>query len=309
MTTRPTAEPHVEDLGGGLFAYIQPDGSWMINNTGFLVGSNGVVAIDSCSTERRTRAFVDTVAGLSRDPIHTLLNTHSHPDHTAGNGWFPGATIVAHERTRADLLTARTLPPLEGIFESVAEGDLPSAPPFLTYTDGITLWVDDLRCEVRHVGTPAHTTNDSILWIPDRSILYAGDLLFAGGTPFLLSGSIAGAIAVLTEVIAPLGARTIVPGHGPLCGPETISATLGYLRFVQDLASRGIDAGLSALDAARETDLGEYAGWSEPERIVGNLHRAYAEVRGAAPGAPIDVPGAFRDMVTYNNGKPLTCRA
>src|SRR5690242_4102102 len=78
-----TGEPRVEDLGGGLYAYVQPDGSWFINNTGFLVGANGAVAVDSCSTERRTRAFADTVAGLSPGPVHTLLNTHSHPDHTA----------------------------------------------------------------------------------------------------------------------------------------------------------------------------------------------------------------------------------
>src|SRR3954453_6690207 len=92
--------PTVEELGEGLFAYVQPDGSWMINNTGFLVGSNGVVAVDSCSTERRTRAFVDRVAALGRGPIHTLVNTHSHPDHVAGNGWFPGATIVPPGRPR-----------------------------------------------------------------------------------------------------------------------------------------------------------------------------------------------------------------
>jgi cyclase len=300
--------PRVEDLGGGLFAYIQPDGSWFINNTGFLVGANGAVAVDSCSTERRTRAFVDTVAGLSPGPIHTLLNTHSHPDHTAGNGWFPGATIVAHERTRAELV-ATWRPPLGNIFEPVEWGELPPAPPFLTYADGVTLWVDDLRCEVRYVGTPAHTTNDSILWVPDRSILYAGDLLFAGGTPFLMAGSIAGAIEVLTDVVAPLGARTIVPGHGPVCGPETIEVTLDYLRFVQDVARRGVEAGVEPLEAARETDLGEYAAWGETERIVGNLHRAYAEVHGAEPGAPIDVPAAFGDMVAYNGGRPLTCRA
>jgi cyclase len=300
--------PRVEDLGGGLFAYVQPDGSWMINNTGFLVGSNGVVAVDSCSTERRTRAFVDSVASLGRGPIHTLVNTHSHPDHTAGNAWFPGATIVAHERTRAELV-ATWRPALDGVFEPVDWGELPPAPPFLTFTDGITLWVDDLRCEVRHVGAPAHTTNDSVLWVPERGVLYAGDLLFQGGTPFLLSGSVAGAIAVLEDVVAPLGARTIVPGHGPVCGPELIATTVGYLRFVQDVARRGVAAGVTPLEAARETDLGEYAAWSETERIVGNLHRAYAEVRGAAPGAPIDVPAAFRDMVVHNGGRPLTCRA
>ena len=45
----------LEEVSDGVFAYVQPDGSWMINNTGFLVGRDGVSAIDACSTERRTR--------------------------------------------------------------------------------------------------------------------------------------------------------------------------------------------------------------------------------------------------------------
>ncbi len=302
-------DPRLEDLGGGLYAYVQPDGGWMINNTGMLVGRSGTVAIDTCSTERRTRAFDAAMRAVSPGPVHTLVNTHSHPDHTAGNAWLPGATIVAHEDTRAEMLAMAAAPPLTGIFEPIDEGSLPPAPPFLTYREGVTLWVDDLRCEVRHVGRPAHTTNDSVIWVPDRSVLFAGDLVFAGGTPFLLSGSVAGSIAVLKDVIAALGATTIVPGHGPVCGPEAIDDALGYLHFVQEVAKQGVAAGLSPLDAARQCDLGRYAGWLDSERIVGNLHRAYAEENGAAPGAPIDLLGAFRDMVTYNGGRPLTCRA
>src|SRR2546421_7815671 len=105
-------------------------------------------------------------------------------------------------------------------------------PPFLTYTDGVTLHLGELRCEVRHVGQPAHTTNDSVVWVPERSVLYCGDLLFNGGTPFLLMGSVEGAVEVLEQVVRPLEARTIVPGHGAVCGPELIDITLGYLRFV-----------------------------------------------------------------------------
>ncbi|MCD2191887.1 MBL fold metallo-hydrolase [Actinomycetospora endophytica] len=305
MTTHLSTEPVDVDLGDGLHAYVQPDGSWMINNMAFLVGRSGVVAVDSSSTEARTRAFVEHIRSVTPAPIHTLVNTHSHPDHTAGNSWFPGATIVGHEATRAEMRAMAALPPMEGVFEPFDQGAVPSTPPFLTYAEGITLWVDDLRCEVRHVGLPAHTTNDSIVWIPERSVLLAGDLLFAGGTPFLLSGSIEGAIHVLETIVAPLGARTIVPGHGPVCGPEVISPTVDYLRFVQDVARRGRDAGLTPLEAARECDLGRFAEWSEPERIVGNLHRAYAEV-GAGE---VDVVGAFRDMVTFNGGRPLHCRA
>jgi cyclase len=136
---------------------------------------------------------------------------------------------------------------------------------------------------VRHVGTPAHTTNDSIVWIPERSVLFCGDLIFNGGTPFLLMGSVTGAIDALENVVRPIGAQTVVPGHGPVFeGDVPLDSTLSYLRFVVDVATRARDAGVSPLEAARETDLGAFAGWSDPERIAGNLHRVYADLAGEA---------------------------
>jgi hypothetical protein len=90
-----------------------------------------------------------------------------------------------------------------------------------------------------------------------------------------------------------------------------IGEVLGYLRFVRDVAERGRAAGVPPLELARGTDLGRYAQWSDPERIVGNLHRAYADLDGepAARGGPIDFPAALADMVAYNGGRPLTCLA
>ncbi|WP_067832381.1 MBL fold metallo-hydrolase [Actinomadura kijaniata] len=300
--------PRLEEVSDGIFAYLQPDGTWWINNTGFVAGSRGVVGVDSCSTERRTRAYMDAIASVTDRPVRTLVNTHHHGDHTFGNHLFADATIVGHERTRTAAIEWGA--PMDApVWEPVDWGAFELAPPFLTYTDGVTLWSDDLRLEVRHVGTPAHTTNDSIVWIPERRVLFCGDLLFNGGTPFLLQGSVTGAITVLEEVVAPLGAETIVPGHGPVAGPELIDRVLGYLRFVRDGAVEARAAGLTPLEAARELDLGEYAELSDPERIVGNLHRAYAELDGLEPGGTIDVLTAIGDMITYNGGRPLSCRA
>jgi cyclase len=296
------------EVSEGVYAYVQPDGSWFLNNTGFLTSPHGVISIDASSTERRTRAFLDAIAKVTPRPVRTLVNTHHHGDHTFGNCLFTGATIVAHERCREQVL-AFGPPANTGIWSDVEWGDLPLTPPFLTYDTGVTLWSGDLRCDVRYVGTPAHTTNDSIIHIPERAVVFAGDLLFNGGTPFLLLGSISGAIEVLQEVLRPLGATTFVPGHGPVCGPEVIDDMVGYLRFVQDLARQASAAGLSPLDAARQADLGEYAAWTDAERIVGNLHRAYAEVAGGERGVPLDVAAALTDMVAYNGGRPLTCHA
>jgi cyclase len=308
----PLAPPRVEEVSDGIYAYIQPDGTWWINNCGFLAGRTRVAAVDACATEARTRAFLEAIAATAGQPVRTLINTHHHGDHTHGNYLFGDATIVAHERCREEILgegASRTAKYVgSGIWNEVEWGAIETVAPFLTYTDRVSLYVDELRCEVAHVGTPAHTTNDSILWIPDRSVLFAGDLVFSGGTPFLLMGSVAGAITAVTALKS-LGARTIVPGHGPVCGPPVIDEVLDYLRFVLNLATAGWAAGLSPLDAARQADLGPFAELTDSERLVGNLHRAYAELAGAPPGAPVDLLAALRDMVTFNGGRPLTCLA
>jgi cyclase len=298
----------VSQISEGVYAYLQPDGSWFLNNTGFLVNGDGVISIDATSTERRTRAYLDAIASVTHAPVRTLVNTHHHGDHTHGNYLFAGATIIGHEQTRAEIQNT-PMPPPPGLWTEVGWGHLEPAPPFLTYADGVTLWSGDLRCEVRYVGTPAHTTNDSIVWLPGRSVVFAGDLLFNGGTPFALMGSVSGWIEALQTVLRPLGARTLVPGHGPVCGPEVIDDVLAYLRFVQDLAREAKAAGLTPLQAAREADLGNFKNLLDAERIVGNLHRAYLELDGGEPGAPLDLVPALTDMVAYNGGRPLTCHA
>jgi cyclase len=300
--------PRLQEVADGVHAYVQPDGTWWINNTGFLVGRRGVTSIDACATERRTRAYLAAIASVTDRPVRTLVNTHHHGDHTFGNYLFDGATVVAHEKARDGVL-AWGMPWAAPLWTDVDWGAIELEPPFLTYTEGVTLWVDDLRCEVRHVGTAAHTTNDSIVWIPEHRLLFCGDLLFNGGTPFLVQGSVSGAIAALEDVVTPLGAETIVPGHGPVGGPELIGDVLGYLRFVQATASAGKAAGLTPLEVARETDLGPYRDLTDPERIVGNLHRAYAELDGAEPGALIDAAAALTEMVAFNGGRPLSCHA
>lgn len=301
--------PEVVEVSAGVYAYIQPDGTWWINNTGFLAGPQGVISVDACSTRRRTAAYAAAIAAVTPAPVRAVVNTHHHGDHTYGNCLFPGAAIIAHERTRAEVIAGgppRDLP----FWDGPDWGDLTLAPPFVTFTDQLAVYSGDLRAEVRHVGLPAHTTNDSIVWIPERSVLFCGDLIFNGGTPFLLMGSVTGAVEVLEQVIAPLAAAVIVPGHGPVfSGREPVDATLRYLRFVLGVAQRSLAAGLSPLDAAREADLGAFAGWADAERIVGNLHRARAELRGTPRGGPVDVAAALSDMVAYNGGVPLTCRA
>jgi cyclase len=57
--------PQVQEVDDGNSAYLQPDGTWWINNTGFRVGRRGVISIDTCSSVRRTRAYLDAIRPLS----------------------------------------------------------------------------------------------------------------------------------------------------------------------------------------------------------------------------------------------------
>jgi cyclase len=295
------------EVADGVYAYMQPDGSWFLNNTGFVVGRRTVVAIDATSTEARTRRLIESIDRIAKRRAGILVNTHHHGDHTYGNYLFGDATIVAHDLCRTEMQQL-VQPSGMPYWTGVDWGDIEIVPPTLTYEDKITLHVDDLRCEVRYVGTPAHTTNDSFVWIPERSVLFCGDLLFNGGTPFLLMGSIAGALEVL-EQMKGIGAATIVPGHGEVCDARLIEDVEKYLRFVQQLARDGKDNGMTPLETARDADLGEFARLLDAERIVGNLYRAYAELEGRPRGCKIDEEAALTAMVTFNGGQPLTCHA
>lgn len=226
--------PALEAMREGVFAYVQLDGGWGLNNAGFLVGSRGVTLIDTCFTERRTRALLSTIRSITDAPIRTLVNTHHHGDHTHGNYLVPDATIIAHERCREAVLETGLL--AESMFPGVEWGEVEVAPPFVTFTDRLTIWVDDLRVELQFVG-PAHTTNDVVAWLPEARVLFAGDLVFNGGTPFVLMGSVAGAITAV-ERLQGLEPEIIVPGHGPVCGPDVLEDQLAYLHFVEDLAGR-----------------------------------------------------------------------
>jgi cyclase len=299
--------PELVEVADGVFAYIQPDGSWFINNTGFVVGDRSVVSVDSCSTERRTRAYLDRIAAVTAAPVTTLINTHHHGDHTYGNCVFGDITIIGHERCREEVIRGGLPAYGGGIFEPVDWGELTLAPPTVTFADRLRIWSGETPIEVSYVGRPAHTSNDCLIWLPGQEVLFCGDLLFNGGTPFLLMGSVTGAIEVLRSVLAPIPARTIVPGHGSPCGRELIDTVVSYLTFVLETAQEGMKAGLSPLDAARETDLGDYAGWLDSERIVGNLHRAYRDLDPRRPD--VDLRAALADMVAYNGGRPLPCYA
>ncbi|MFI5661876.1 MBL fold metallo-hydrolase [Streptomyces sp. NPDC051684] len=308
---RPTDTPapagRAVEIADGVHAYLQTPGGWCLNNAGIIVSRGQSALFDTAATETRARALRDTALRLNPAPPRTVVTSHFHGDHAFGNFVFPEALVIGHERTRTELTAAGLH--LTGMWPHVDWGDIQLAPPTVTFRERLTLHVGDLRVELEHIG-PAHTSNDTVLWLPERRVLFTGDLTMNGVTPFFLMGSLAGSFAALDRLRG-YGARTVVPGHGPVGGPEVFDAVEGYLRLVQSLAEQGLRAGWTAPQAARRADLGPYARHVDPERLCANLLRAYAELEGLPADAPLpdaDKHAALDAMIAFNGGT-LCCRA
>ncbi|HEY7040178.1 MAG TPA: MBL fold metallo-hydrolase [Methylomirabilota bacterium] len=297
-------EPVVQDLGRGVYAYVQPNGSWGVNNAGILTGPDGTVLVDTCFTVARTKRLLATVAKVSSRQVRTVFNTHHHGDHTWGNFMVPGATIIGHRNCRTEMMKRGFGP--KDAFPGVDWGEVELVPPSVLFDDRVDFFVGDLAVEAYALG-PAHSISDVVVYIPELRVLFTGDLVFNGGTPFVVGGSVAGSLTAYDR-LRQLDCKVVVPGHGPICTPAVFDEMEAYLRFVQSAARDAHAAGLTPLDAARQLDLGRFGQWRETERLAANLHRAYAELRGEPLGGDLDARTAWRDMATYS-GQPLRSAA
>jgi cyclase len=296
-----TYEPSLVALGRDVYAYLQPDGSWGLSNAGILVGPQHVTLIDTAMTIARTERLRDAAASVAGPrTVTTIVNTHHHPDHTYGNSLFAGATIVAQTQCRVHAEHVGLAPARD---PALGLGPIALRLPDLTFETRMRLFLGDEPVELLHFGV-AHTSGDTVVWFPERKLLFTGDLVFSGGTPLVMDGSIRQYYATLVA-LRELGAETIVCGHGPITDGSCFDPLERYLRFVQDVARGGFDSGRSPLELARKTDLGEFAALAEPERIVANLHRAFSELRGEPDAAPLPpVAVLFKEMGDYR-GAPL----
>ncbi|HET6191084.1 MAG TPA: MBL fold metallo-hydrolase [Trebonia sp.] len=291
-----------------VFAWVQPDGSWWVNNAGAIGTPDGVIVVDTCATERRTRAFLRALADQTEGaPITCAVNTHQHGDHTYGNSLLPEtAVIIGHEATRAGLLADPIIDGCPPFWEPVPDwGKVTRRPPTVTTSTGLMLHCGPIQVRLLHPGYAAHTAGDLVAWLPGKRVLFAGDLLFNGVTPLAFMGSIDGSLRAL-DWIARFAPQRVVPGHGPLIDtpelPGVLDAHRRYYQLVLDAAREGLALGLSPLSAARRCALGEFAELPDAERICLNLHRAYADMTGRE----LDLVQAFADAVALNGGPMRT---
>ncbi|MFD5426333.1 MBL fold metallo-hydrolase [Streptomyces sp. NPDC127084] len=302
----PATDPYTVPLAPSVHAYVQPDGGWCLNNAGFVSDGGSTLLVDTAATERRALLLREALLATGAPSPRLLVNTHHHGDHTYGNAVFhPEAAVVGHEACRSEVIAAGHQ--LHLIWPETDYGDITITAPEITYGERMTLYAGETEVRLIHPGV-AHTVGDTIVHLPEHGVVFTGDLIFNGGTPFIPMGSLTGSLKAL-ELLRSLDAAVVVPGHGPVTDPTAYDATERYLRFVAEVADSARAKGLTPLEAAQGADLGEFAGWRESERLVANLHRAYAELDGLPGGSPLDPIAVFGDMAVMNGGRAVACHA
>lgn len=299
----------LREIGRDVYACLQPDRGLGWSNSGFINRGGGLV-IDTFWDLRRTQALIEQYARVWKDRAQRVVNTHHNGDHCWGNQLFAGAEIIGHRlcaaafgRERPEAMQALRDsggfgdPALKPFADALAAYDFSGielTPPTTLIDDRMDLDLDGAAVQLLYAG-PAHTAGDVIVYVPEQHVVFTGDILFRLCTPIGWEGTYAKWIDALDRIIA-LEPEVVVPGHGPVCGREGAREMKAYLTYVRGESRRLFDAGLSALEAAKRIDLGPYAGWTEPERLIFSVERAYREFRGEPFDAPIDIAAMARGM-------------
>lgn len=315
------AEPQVPytkglvEVADGIFAYLQPDGGWGWSNAGLVAGDEGSLLVDTLFDLRLTREMLASMAAVTdARPIQTLVNTHANGDHCFGNQLVGGATVVASAATAAEM---EELPPtrlsamMKADFGETTNAYLQQAfgpfefdgiePPRVdrTFSGRLEIETGGRRAELIEVG-PAHTAGDVLVHLPDDGVIFCGDILFIEGTPIVWNGPVSNWVEAC-HLINELGCSVIVPGHGPLTDAAGVRAVGDYLAYIEAEATARHEAGMEAIEAARDIELGPYEDWLDWERVVINVDSIYREIDPDHPRA--DVMTLFRAMADLKQHK------
>jgi cyclase len=252
-------------------------------NSGFVIGDDGVLVIDSLGNAEAARQLLADIRKLTTLPIKYVINTHHHFDHTAGNQVFvdAGAVALAQKNVRTWILaeklrekTRNDPPELKAIIEGVV-------PPTLLYDEGMELYLGSRRVLVRSY--PGHTGGDSVVILPDANVVFCGDLFWQKTFPNLVDATTQAWIETLSTLERTQSVATFVPGHGDPGAVADISVFREYLQTVRTAVADGQKQGKSG-DALVEMVLPvvsqKYRGWNYSDLAKSNILDVSAELNG-----------------------------
>lgn len=239
-------------------------------NVSVFITDAGVTVVDS-KLAGYGPDILTKIKAVTSKPITTLINTHTHGDHTGSNEGFPtSVNIVAHENTKT--LMAKM---------DAFKGEKAQFLPKQTYKDKLTLGSGKDRVELYYFGK-GHTGGDTMVYFPTLKILATGDLWAWKDGPLIDLGNegsglewpktLAKAIATVKDV------DTIIPGHTPPSKPAELQEFQRYLADVVAETEAAVKAGKSAADAfAASTVTAKYAGYKS-DRLKATIEALYKEL-------------------------------
>ncbi|MEP7208861.1 MAG: MBL fold metallo-hydrolase [Casimicrobiaceae bacterium] len=230
-------------------------------NTGIVVGDDAVMVIDTQATPVMAQDVLRRIRDVTDKPVKYVVLSHYHAVRVLGaSGYAPEHIIASRdtydlivERGEADMKSEiERFPRLFRAVESVPGLTWPS----IVFERRMTLWLGKLQVEIMQLGR-GHTKGDTVVWLPQDRVLFSGDLVEFGATPYAGDAYLTDWPATL-DAVAALDAEKLVPGRGAaLRNRAAVAAGLAGTRdFVADLyrnVERGVKAGKDLRQVYKET--------------------------------------------------------
>jgi glyoxylase-like metal-dependent hydrolase (beta-lactamase superfamily II) len=200
---------------------------------GVIAGPQWAVVIDTLATPEETLAIREFIEHELSLQVRYVINTHYHADHTWGNCFFPGATIVSHSLCRK-LMLEKSGPSLEAARkQNNALRQVKLVLPHLTFDDGEM----NLRVGKKNLilmSAMGHSDDGISVLVEEDRILFAGDAFMP--LPYLVDGNIDDMVASIKK-IGRMGLENVVQGHGDIILRGEIDAAvkenLAYLSAIR----------------------------------------------------------------------------
>jgi glyoxylase-like metal-dependent hydrolase (beta-lactamase superfamily II) len=226
-----------DELAPGVFA-LTAEGD---PNSGVVIGDDSVLVIDARATPVMAKELVAHIRKVTDKPIRHVLLTHYHAVRVLGvAGYEERVNVIASDVTRG-MIVERGAQDMESEIQRFprlfrARETIPGLTwPNVVFHKQLTLWLGSREVQIIHAGC-GHTRGDTIAWLPTERVLFSGDLVEYGATPYCGDAHFTDWPGTL-ERVASFGAQALVPGRGEaLTTPEKVGQGIAETRsFLQDV--------------------------------------------------------------------------
>jgi glyoxylase-like metal-dependent hydrolase (beta-lactamase superfamily II) len=282
-------EIRFEPVAEGVYVHVGEtgprtyDNEGLNANIGLVVTPAGAVLIDSGATWRSARQIDEAVRRVTDRPVKWVINTGGQDHRWLGNGYFieRGAQIVAHANARADMRgrVGDHLQALAAVLGERLQGTVPALPTRWIEDNDARLELGGVVLELKHRGG-AHTPGDMMVWLPDRGVLFSGDVVYVDRMLGVLPVSNTRRWLENFALIEALNPNVIVPGHGRVTDLATARAdTQAYLEALRAHMKKAVDDGTEISAAIRAFDARPFMRLRNAAELhPGNASRVYLEL-------------------------------